>query len=170
MATTHLTKPEVILDLQKRIWGFHNVFLEATLIADQKWELQIQTNKKVRKYNLQIERERKVYRQNYITIAQIIHITNMFKFIHTNFHIIFDFREKIRTLIKSMEDKRIDLISVLKLNLDRIINKYTYGQKKYILSALKLFRRELPKRREFIGNVLNRSFTKDIALYITDYV
>ena len=152
MTTTHLTQSEAMQYIDIIFTELPRIIADATVFSGQLWDLknEVRLNNSKKKIifmgfnilcNSYIYHElilaRKEFQEKYTIIAKVKHIANMFKFIHTNFHIIFDSSKKFRILINMIEDKRIEFISSLQSKLGRSINKYTFVQKEYILCALK---------------------------------
>jgi hypothetical protein len=154
----------VISNLRTSIDKLPGIVRSANKLARKLWE----DRNPRKKYNNRDCNNLANYTSRYVIIAQIRHALSMFKFIHANYSILFKFDNKTRTLIKTIEYKRIEFLDRSKRYLSD--NGYTMRQKQYLLSIIKVLKRELPNHRYVISNTLNRIFIKDVALYITEYL
>jgi hypothetical protein len=120
------------------------------------------------KYKNKMNLTRSEYINNYLTISEIISITEMFDYINQNYIHIFSFNKKNIKLLMVVQDKRQELD--LKIQTFLKTKNFSRSQKKKVIIARKMLNIKTPYMCKEIGNVLNRLFITDIALNICEYI
>lgn len=156
------------ITIEKTEWfrKLNSMFCSNILVNDQKsifayliWN---------KKYRDKSDLEKIVYVRKYVKISKIIHITKIFRYINDNYKNIFSFTEPIITFLKTVKEKRIEMLSEIK-GVSKTM-KLSKGQKKRLITAQKILNIKTPIMCNEIGKVLNRLFIKDIALHITGFI
>ena len=108
------------------------------------------------------------YIEKYGMIARIKQIGKIYEYINKNYLNIFSFNKKMIELLNVIYNKRDEYrISITNY---RTTHKLSKSEKKIIKIAETQINTKSPNMSNEIGNVLNRIFIKDIALYITEYI
>jgi len=112
--------------------------------------------------------QKREYIEKYCMIARIKQIGKICEYVNKNYNKMFSFHNKIIELLNVINKKRTEyLMSIDEYKCSKRLSK---SEKKILNLAKDQIKKTPPNMSIEIGNVLNRLFMKDVALYICEYI
>jgi hypothetical protein len=110
------------------------------------------------------------YIKIYCMIARIKQFGKIYEYINKNYLNIFSFNKSIINLLHIINKKKDEYITTSNDFKNKNIKKLSKLQKRIMRITLTQINVKNPNMCKEIGNILNRLFIKDIALYICEYI
>lgn len=112
--------------------------------------------------------QKREYIEKYCMIARIKQIGKICEYVNKNYNKMFSFHNNIIKLLNVINKKRYEYIT--SIDEYKCSKRLSKSEKKILNLAKDQIKKNPPKMSIEIGNVLNRLFIKDVALYICEYI